>query len=97
MPRSAGAPEGICRLVPSVRGRRAGNFPVSDYTYRPDGAVTLVTNDGIRGTGRYSIAGRSVLYNMSSGVFAFALEHLDAHRMVLNIGAAGQRLACERR
>jgi hypothetical protein len=39
----------------------------------------------------------TLVTNMSSGVFAFALEHLDAHRMVLNIGAAGQRLACERR
>jgi hypothetical protein len=67
------------------------------YTYGPDGAMTLVTNDGIRGTGRYAIAGRSVRYNMSSGSFAFAIEHLDAQRMVLNIGSAGQRLACERR
>ena len=29
--------------------------------------------------------------------FAFTIEHLDAQRMVLNIGSAGQRLACERR
>ena len=67
------------------------------YTYGPDGAMTLVTNDGIRGTGRYAIAGKSVRYNMSNGSFAFAIEHLDAQRLVLNIGSAGQRLACERR
>jgi hypothetical protein len=33
---------------------------------------------------------------MPNGSFAFAIEHLDAQRMVLNIGVAGQRLACER-
>jgi len=58
--------------------------------------VTLVTNDGLRNAGRYSIAGRSVRFNMPNGSFAFAIEHLDAQRMVLNIGVAGQRLACER-
>jgi hypothetical protein len=34
---------------------------------------------------------------MPDGIFSFAIEHLDASRMVLNIGVAGQRLACERR
>jgi len=67
------------------------------YTYGPDGAMTLVSNDGLRGTGRYAIAGKSVRYNMSNGSFAFAIEHVDGSRMVLNIGSAGQRLACERR
>jgi hypothetical protein len=34
---------------------------------------------------------------MSNGSFTYAIEHLDGARMVLNIGSAGQRLACERR
>jgi hypothetical protein len=67
------------------------------YTYGADGVVTLVTNDGLRGGGRYGVAGRSVRYSMSSGSFTYQIEHLDAGRMVLNIGVAGQRLACERR
>jgi len=59
--------------------------------------MTLVTNDGIRGTGGDAISGKSVRYNMSNGSFAFAIEQLDVQRMVLNIGSAGQRLACGRR
>ena len=82
---------GIWQCFGSISGRSG------TYTYGPDGAVTLVTNDGIRGAGRYAIAGKSVRYNMSNGSFAFTIEHLDAQRMVLNIGSAGQRLACERR
>jgi hypothetical protein len=34
---------------------------------------------------------------MPTGSFSFAIEHLDAQRMVLNIGIAGQRVACDRR
>jgi hypothetical protein len=34
---------------------------------------------------------------MTNGSFAYAIEHLDGARLVLNIGVAGQRLACERR
>jgi hypothetical protein len=67
------------------------------YTYGANGAVTFVTNDGIRGSGNYAVAGRTVRYSLPGGSFAYAIEHLDAGRMVLNIGAAGQRLACERR
>ena len=67
------------------------------YIYGPDGRVTLASNDGIRATGHYAVAGRAVRYSMPGGSFQYALEHLDAARMVLNIGVAGQRLACERR
>ncbi len=82
---------GVWQCFGSISGRSG------TYTYGPDGAVTLVSNDGIRGAGRYTIAGKSVRYNMSNGSFAFTIEHLDVQRMVLNIGSAGQRLACERR
>jgi hypothetical protein len=58
--------------------------------------MILVTNDGIRATGRYSVGDRSVRYSMSNGSFAFAIEHLDEYRMVLNIKSVGQRIACER-
>jgi S1-C subfamily serine protease len=67
------------------------------YTYGADGVVTLMTNDGLRGAGRYAVSGRSVRYSMTNGSFAYAIEHLDGARLVLNIGVAGQRLACERR
>jgi hypothetical protein len=66
------------------------------HTYGPDGTMILVTNDGIRATGRYSVGDRSVRYSMSNGSFAFAIEHLDEYRMVLNIKSVGQRIACER-
>jgi hypothetical protein len=67
------------------------------YTYGANGSVTFVTNDGIRGSGHYAVGGRAVRYSLPGGSFAYAIEHLDAGRMVLNIGSAGQRLACERR
>jgi hypothetical protein len=67
------------------------------YVYGPDGRVTLASNDGLRGAGHYAVAGRAVRYSMPGGSFQYAIEHLDAARMVLNIGVAGQRLACERR
>jgi len=82
---------GTWQCFGSVSGRSG------TYTYGPDGTVTLVTNDGLRGGGRYGVAGRSVRYSMSNGSFTYAIEHLDGSRMVLNIGVAGQRLACERR
>jgi hypothetical protein len=67
------------------------------HTYGPDGGMLLVTNDGMRATGRYSVGDRSVRYMMSNGSFAFAIEHLDEQRMVLDIKSAGQRIACDRR
>jgi hypothetical protein len=67
------------------------------YTYGANGSVGFVTNDGIRGNGHYAVAGRTVRFSLPGGSFAYAIEHLDAGRMVLNIGSAGQRLACERR
>lgn len=67
------------------------------YVYGPDGRVALASNDGLRGAGHYAVAGRTVRYSMPGGSFQYAIEHLDAARMVLNIGVAGQRLACERR
>jgi serine protease Do len=82
---------GTWQCFGSVSGRSG------TYTYGPDGTVTLVTNDGLRGGGRYGVAGRSVRYSLSNGSFTYAIEHLDGARMVLNIGSAGQRLACERR
>jgi hypothetical protein len=82
---------GTWQCFGSVSGRSGS------YTYGPDGTITLVTNDALRNSGRYSVAGRSVRYSMRDGSFAFAIEHLDGSRMVLNIGVAGQRLACERR
>jgi S1-C subfamily serine protease len=82
---------GTWQCFGSVSGRSG------TYTYGPDGVVTLVTNDGLRGGGRYGVSGRSVRYNMPNGSFTYAIEHLDANRMVLNIDSAGQRLACERR
>jgi S1-C subfamily serine protease len=82
---------GTWQCFGSVSGRSG------TYTYGSDGMVTLVTNDGLRGRGRYDVSGRSVRYSMSNGSFTYAIEHLDGARMVLNIGSAGQRLACERR
>jgi S1-C subfamily serine protease len=67
------------------------------YTYGANGAVSFVTNDGVRGKGSYAVSGKTVRYSLPGGSFAYAIEHLDAGRMVLNIGSAGQRLACERR
>jgi hypothetical protein len=67
------------------------------YTYGANGAVSFVTNDGVRGNGSYAVSGKTVRYSLPGGSFAYAIEHLDAGRMVLNIGSAGQRLACERR
>ena len=82
---------GTWQCFGSVSGRSG------TYTYGADGVVTLVTNDGLRGGGRYGVSGRSVRYSLSNGSFTYAIEHLDGSRMVLNIGSAGQRLACERR
>lgn len=82
---------GAWQCFGSVSGRSGS------HTYGADGTVRFVTNDGMREAGRYSVAGRSVRYSMPTGSFAFAIEHLDASRMVLNVGIAGQRVACDRR
>jgi hypothetical protein len=38
-----------------------------------------------------------VRYNVGGKSFAFAIEALSREKMVLNIGAQGQRLVCDRR
>jgi hypothetical protein len=75
----------------SVSGRNG------EYDYRADGTVTVAASDGVRFAGRYSVAGRSVRYNVGGKSFAFAIEALSRDKMVLNIGAQGQRLVCDRR
>jgi S1-C subfamily serine protease len=82
---------GAWQCFGSVSGRSGS------HTYGADGTIRFVTNDGLREAGRYTVAGRSVRYSMPTGSFSFAIEHLDAQRMVLNIGIAGQRVACDRR
>jgi hypothetical protein len=68
-----------------------------EYDYRADGTVTVAASDGVRFAGRYSVAGRSVRYNVGGKSFAFLIEALSRDKMVLNIGAQGQRLVCDRR
>jgi hypothetical protein len=75
----------------SVSGRNG------EYDYREDGTLTVAASDGVRFAGRYSVAGRSVRYNVGGKSFAFAIEALSRDKMVLNIGAQGQRLVCDRR
>ncbi len=75
----------------SISGRNG------EYDYREDGTVTVAASDGVRFAGHYSVAGRSVRYNVGGKSFAFAIEALSREKMVLNIGAQGQRLVCDRR
>jgi hypothetical protein len=74
----------------SISGRNG------DYDYREDGTVTVAATDGMRFAGHYSVAGRSVRYNVGGKSFAFAIEALSREKMVLNIGTQGQRLVCDR-
>jgi hypothetical protein len=75
----------------SISGRNG------EYDYREDGTVAVAASDGVRFAGHYAVAGRSVRYNVGGKSFAFAIEGLAREKMVLNIGAPGQRLVCERR
>jgi hypothetical protein len=75
----------------SISGRNG------EYDYREDGTVSVAAADGVRFAGHYSVAGRSVRYNVGGKSFAFAIEALSREKMVLNIGAQGQRLVCDRR
>ena len=74
----------------SISGRNG------EYDYREDGTVTVAASDGVRFAGHYSVAGRSVRYNVGGKSFAFAIEALSREKMVLNIGVRGQRLVCDR-
>jgi hypothetical protein len=75
----------------SISGRNG------EYDYREDGTVAVAASDGVRFAGHYAVAGRSVRYNVGGRAFAFAIEGLTRDKMVLNIGAQGQRLVCDRR
>jgi hypothetical protein len=75
----------------SISGRNG------EYHYRDDGTVTVASTDGVNLSGHYSVAGRSMRYNVGGKSFAFAIEGLSAEKMVLNIGVRGQRLVCDRR
>ncbi len=75
----------------SISGRNG------EYHYREDGTVTVAASDGVSFAGHYVVAGRSVRYSVGGRSFAFTIEALRPDKMVLNIGAQGQRLVCDRR
>ena len=79
----------------SCRGSISGRS--GNYTFEPDGGLTVAMTDGKTMAFRYRVSGKVLLLGDSTGTGVFAIEELNAGRMVLNIGSEGQRLVCDRR
>jgi serine protease Do len=66
-----------------------------EYIFGADGVVQITLSDGVAAAGRYSVAGRKILYEGADG-FAADIDSISAQRMVQVVGD-GKRIACERR
>jgi serine protease Do len=66
-----------------------------EYSYGADGILQITLSDGVAASGRYSVAGRKILYQGQDG-FAADIDSISAQRMVQVVGD-GKRIACERR
>jgi serine protease Do len=66
-----------------------------EYNYGADGILQITLSDGVAASGRYSVAGRKILYQGADG-FAADIDSISEQRMVQVVGD-GKRLACERR
>ncbi len=66
-----------------------------EYTYRSDGMLRVVSNDGRNFAVPYRLAGRSLQYAIQGEAFTFEIESISRTSMVQVVGD-GQRLACDR-
>lgn len=67
------------------------------YTFEPDGNATIAMADGKVAALNYRVSGKVLQLADPTGSGALLIEELTASRMVLNVGAGGHRLVCDRR
>lgn len=75
----------------SVPGRNG------DYTFRDDGRVLITTSEGRPSDSRYSVAKRALQFNSGAQTATFNIETFTPTKMVWQLGAADNRVVCDRR
>jgi len=68
----------------------------SRYSFQNNGVLSIATSDGQLLDFKYERELRTLKLTDATAARAFAIEELTTRKMILNLGAGGQRVVCKR-